>query len=124
MTRHLPVASNFAGENGAKLLKRVVESLVVNRRGQVLDEDITLSALPQSRVALGPHHAARAPFDVGKVHSLDHTSSILMGVDVHVGIPERATGDGIAADTNRSDRCHRVQRFKQRRLSGLKRGMI
>lgn len=68
---------------------------------QVLNKDVALARLAQRRVALAPHDAARAALDVGEVQLLQRTSGIGRLVEVHVGVAQRTTRDGITRYTNR-----------------------
>lgn len=52
------VGTDFARKNVTESGKSVVESLVVNALVEVLDEDVSLTSLPQGGVTLRPHNSA------------------------------------------------------------------
>lgn len=54
----LLIGSNLARKNVAEGGEGVVEGLVVDGLVQVLDENVALARLAESRVTLGPHDAA------------------------------------------------------------------
>ncbi|KAF5134446.1 hypothetical protein E5D57_005080 [Metarhizium anisopliae] len=97
------VLGNLAAQNVAKGSKGIMESLVVNGNIQVLDEDIALASLAESRVTLRPHDAARAALDEGVIELLQGLLSISSRVVIDVGIAQRATRDGITTDTDGGD---------------------
>ncbi|KAK8919492.1 hypothetical protein VCV18_008318 [Metarhizium anisopliae] len=97
------VLGNLAAQNVAKGSKGIMESLVVNRNIQVLDEDIALASLAESRVTLRPHDAARTALDEGVIELLQSLLSISSRVVIDVGIAQRATRDGITTDTDGGD---------------------
>lgn len=49
--------------------------LVVNSLVEVLDEDVSLSSLPESRVSLGPHDSAGSSLDEGVVEGVKSSLS-------------------------------------------------
>jgi hypothetical protein len=74
--------------------------LVVNSLVEVLDEDVTLAALPESRVTLAPHDTASTTLDKGVVEGVESALAV-GGVEVvDVGVTERTTGDGVTADSD------------------------
>lgn len=110
------ILGNLAGQNVAKGGKGIVKSLVVNGHIKVLDEDVALTSLAEGRVTLGPHDAARATLDESVVELLESLLAIRGGVVVDVGIAERATGDGITADTDGSDSADLGEEFEEHGL--------
>ena len=97
------ILGDLAAENVAKGGEGVVKSLVVDGSVEVLDEDVALAGLAQSRVTLRPHDAARLALDEGVVQLLESTLAIGAAVVVDIGVAERAAGDGVAADTDGGD---------------------
>jgi hypothetical protein len=97
------VLGDLATENVAKGGKGIVEGLVVNGSVQVLDEDVALASLAQSRITLGPHDTARLTLDQRVVELLERLLAVVRSIVVDVGVAERATGDGVTANTDRGD---------------------
>jgi hypothetical protein len=97
------VLSNLAAQDVTESGEGVVERLVVNGVVEVLDEDVALASLAQSGVALRPHNAARLALDDGVVQLLESLLAVVRAVVVNIGVAERATGDGVATDTDGSD---------------------
>jgi hypothetical protein len=97
------VLSDLAAQDVTESSEGVVERLVINGVVEVLDEDVALAGLAQSGVALRPHNAARLALDDGVVQLLKSLLAVLRAVVVNIGVAERATGDGVATDTDRSD---------------------
>lgn len=94
------VLGDLATQDVAEGGKGIVQSLVVNCGIKILDENVALSRLAKSGIALGPHDAARAAFDKRVVELLESLLAIGSGVVVHISVSKRSTGDSIAADTN------------------------
>jgi len=97
------ILGDLAAENVTEGSKGVVQSLVVNGIVKVLDEDVALASLAQSRVTLGPHDTARLALDQGVVQVLEGALTVGGVVVVDVSIAEGAAGDGVTADTDRSN---------------------
>jgi len=97
------VLGNLAAQDVTESSKGVVESLVVDGDIEVLDENVALASLAKSRITLRPHDTARAALDEGVVEVLESLLTISSSVVVDVGVAEGATGDGITANTDRSD---------------------
>lgn len=97
------ILGNLAAENVAKGGESVMEGLVVNGIVKVLDEDVALASLAQSGVTLRPHDTAGLALDESIVQVLESALTISGVVVVDIGVTERATGDGITADTDGSD---------------------
>merc|ERR1719183_372803 len=98
------IDNNLARKNVSKERKCIVQLLVVNFRGEVLDENVTNTGTTKRRIALTPHNSTGFVFDHGKVHGIQSALSIRKLMKVDVGVAERTARDGVTADTNRSDR--------------------
>jgi len=94
-----------------------MESLVVNGSIQVLDEDIALASLSESRITLGPHDAAWTAFDESIVQFLQGLLAISSGVVVNIGIAKGATSNGITANTNGSNGTDLREELKEHSFS-------
>ena len=110
------ILGNLAAKNVTKGGKGVVESLVVDGAVEVLDEDVALASLAQSGVTLRPHDTAGLALDQGVVQVLEGTLTIGGVVVVDVGISERATGNGVTADTDGSDLANRGEKLVEHGL--------
>ncbi|CAF3461033.1 unnamed protein product [Fusarium graminearum] len=110
------VLGNLAAQDVTESSKGVVESLVVDGNIEVLDENVTLASLAKGRITLGPHDTAGAALDDGVVELLKSLLAIRSGIVVDVGIAERATGDGITADTNGSNSTNLGEKLEQHSL--------
>jgi hypothetical protein len=110
------VLGDLAAQDVTEGGEGVVESLVVNGVVQVLDEDVALAGLAQSGVALGPHDAARLALDDGVVQLLEGLLAVLRAVVVNIGVAERATGDGVAADTDGRDLANGGEQLEEHGL--------
>jgi hypothetical protein len=111
------ILSYLAAQVVTKGSNGVVKSVVVDSDIEVLDEDVALASLAKSRVTLGPHDTAGAALDDGVVEVLKSLLAVSSSVVVDVGIAERATGDGITADTDRSDGTNLREELEQHSLS-------
>ena len=113
---------HFAGQDVPKRAKGVVQSLVVDRTVQVLDEDVTYPGTAQGRVALRPHYAARAALDRVIVHGVQSTLGYVVKqttpqltqstvkaltvrwlLKVDVGITQRPFGNHVSAHSDREN---------------------
>ena len=94
------ILSDLTAEDVSERSKCVVQSFVVNSSIQILNEDIALTGLAQSRVPLRPHDTAGTAFDDCVVQLFHSSLSICGVVVVDVGISKRATSDCVTADTN------------------------
>lgn len=110
------ILGNLAAKNVTKGGKGVVESLVIDGAVEVLDEDVALASLAQSGVTLRPHDTAGLALDQGVVQVLEGTLTIGGVVVVDVGISERATGNGVTADTDGSDLANRGEKLVEHGL--------
>mmetsp|Transcript_19997 Transcript_19997/g.33706 ORF Transcript_19997/g.33706 Transcript_19997/m.33706 type:complete len:577 (+) Transcript_19997:385-2115(+) len=111
------ISGYFARQNVTKDGEEVKEALVVHRIGKVLHEHVTNTGFTDGGVTLGPHDAARAALDVSKVHRVESTLSILDVVEVHIGVSERSTSDGVTADSDGGHGSNSVEHLKQESLS-------
>jgi hypothetical protein len=107
---------NLAGEDVTKRGKGVVEGLVVNRLIEVLDENITLRALPQRRVPLSLHDTTSASLDQRVVQRVESTFTVSSVEVVDVGVTERSTSDGITTDSDGSDGTDHVEDLEKHGL--------
>ena len=92
---------NLAEERGEFVLKL----LVVNICAEVLDEHVANARLPQRRIALRPHDAARSALKVtarndSAVQGMKSTLGILMVVEVDVRVTEGPLQHGLATDAD------------------------
>mmetsp|Transcript_18832 Transcript_18832/g.43954 ORF Transcript_18832/g.43954 Transcript_18832/m.43954 type:complete len:731 (+) Transcript_18832:191-2383(+) len=110
------VRHDFAREDVPKERKGIIKLLVVNRFVQVFNKNVSDSRLAKRGITLAPHDATRLALDHGKVHGIQRALGIRKLMEVHVGIAQRTTGDGITAHTNRSDGAHRAKDFVQERF--------
>jgi hypothetical protein len=94
------VDTDLAGENVTKGSKGVVEGLVVNALVEVLDEDVSLSSLSESRVSLTPHDSAWPVLDQGVVEVLESSLAVSRVEVVDVGVSKRSTSHGVSADSD------------------------
>jgi hypothetical protein len=94
------VESDLAREDVTEGGKGVVESLVVDLFVKVLDEDVSLASLSQSRVSLRPHDSTGLSLDVGVVDVLEGSLSIVRVDVVDVGVSEGSSSDGVSADSD------------------------
>jgi hypothetical protein len=94
------VDTDLAGENVTKGSKGVVEGLVVNALVEVLDEDVSLSSLSESRVSLTPHDSAWPVLDQGVVEVLESSLAVSRVEVVDVGVSKGSSGDGVSADSD------------------------
>jgi len=99
------VETDFAREDLTESGKGVVESLVVDRFVKVLDEDVSLTSLSQSRVSLRPHDSAGLVLDQRVVEVLEGLLSIRRVHVVDVGVSEGSSGDGVSADSDAVHQC-------------------
>ncbi len=111
------VLSDLTAEDIPKGSEGVVESFVVDGSIQILDENIALAGLAQGGVALRPHDAARPALDDSVVELFQSALSVIRAVVVDVSVAERATGDGITADTDRRDLTNRREELEEHSLS-------
>ena len=81
-----------------------------------LARDHSLAHLAQGRVALRPHDAARLRLDHGVVHRVERPLGVRHVVEVDVGVPEGAAGDGVAADADGGDGAYGVEDLKEEAL--------
>jgi hypothetical protein len=91
--------------------------LVVNLLVKVLDEDVSLASLAESGVTLAPHDAAGAVLDQRVVEVLEGTLTVSRVEVVDVSVAERAAGNSVAADTDRSHRANEVEDLEEHGLS-------
>ena len=112
----LAVDGDLARQDVAERGERVVERLVVDVLVEVLDEDVAGARLAERRVALRPHDAARAALDRRVVELLEGALAVVRVEVVDVGVAERATGDGVAADTDRRDGANHREDCEAREL--------
>jgi len=105
------ISVDLARQNVTKSTEGVIESLVVNRLVQVLDENVSNTRLTESGISLRPHNTARLSSDGSKVQGLQSTFSILRILEVDVGITQRATGRVITANTDGSDKTNGIEVF-------------
>jgi len=110
------VLSDLARENVAKGGKGVMKSLVVDGGIQVLNKDVALASLAKGRVTLRPHDAAGSALDQGVVELLEGALTVVGAVVVDVGVSERATGDGVTADTDGCDLANRREELEEHGL--------
>jgi hypothetical protein len=110
------ILGNLAAQDVTESSKGVVESLVVDGNIEVLDENVALASLAKSGITLGPHDTAGAALDDGVVEVLESLLAVSSSVVVDVGIAERATGDGITADTDRSNSANLGEKLEQHSL--------
>jgi len=94
-----------------------VKGLVVNSSVQVLDEDIALASLSESRITLGPHDTAGTALDESVVQLLESFLAIGGGVVVDIGVSKGAASHGITADTDRGDRSNLGEELEKHGLS-------
>jgi hypothetical protein len=113
------ILSDLAGQDVTKCSKGVVESLVINSSVEVLNEDVALTSLAESRVTLGPHDAARLSLDQGVVELLKGTLTISGVVVVDVCVSQRTAGDGITADTDGGDRSDGREQLEEHSLGDV-----
>ena len=71
-------------------------------------------------VALAPADAAGALEDGAEVEGVDGALSVLNRLEVDVGVAERATGDGIAADADGGDGSNHTEVLEQDCLGDLR----
>lgn len=79
-----------------------MESLVVNALVEVLDEDVSLTSLPQSGVTLRPHDSARLTLDERVVEVLESPLAVGSVKVIDIGVTERSSSDGVTANTDAS----------------------
>ena len=94
------IETDFTREDFTKGGKGVVESLVVDRFVKVLDEDVSLTSLSQSRVSLRPHDSAGLSLDQRVVEVLESLLSVHGVHVVDVGVSEGSSSDGVSADSD------------------------
>ena len=113
----LAVDADLAGEDVSERGEGVVKSLVVDVLVEVLDEDVAGAVLAEGGVALRPHDAAGASLDLRVVELLESALAVVRVEVVDVGVSERATGDGVAADTDGSDGADHGEDWRKRKFS-------
>lgn len=96
------IGTDLARKNVTESSKGVVESLVVNALVEVLDENVSLTSLPQSGVTLRPHDSARLTLDERVVEVLEGPLTVGSVKVVDVGVTERSSSDGVTANTDAS----------------------
>ena len=84
------VDHDLAGEDVAEGAESVVEGLVVDAPVEVLDEDVADTGPAEGGVTLGPHDASGPALDHMVVQGVQSALSVVGGVEVHIGIAERA----------------------------------
>jgi hypothetical protein len=94
------VETDFAREDLTESGKGVVESLVVDRFVKVLDKDVSLTSLSQSRVSLRPHDSAGLVLDQRVVEVIEGLFSVVRVHEVDVGVSEGSSGNGVSADSD------------------------
>jgi hypothetical protein len=107
------VGGNLAGEDVAERGKSIVERLVVNGLIKVLDENVALAGLAESRIALRPHDPACAVFYQRIIELLQRTLAIRSVEVVDVSIAQGATSDGITTDTDAGYGSDHIEDFEQ-----------
>mmetsp|Transcript_6690 Transcript_6690/g.15234 ORF Transcript_6690/g.15234 Transcript_6690/m.15234 type:complete len:558 (-) Transcript_6690:17-1690(-) len=107
------IGNNLTTQNIPKQRKRIVQLLIINPLVQILHKDVSHAAPPHGRIALAPHDATRLALDIGKVHAVQCAIGIAHLVVVHVGVPQRAAGDGIATDADGGDGSDGVEDFEE-----------
>ena len=112
----LGVRDDLAAKNVAKEAERVVQLLVVNVHGEVLDEDVANAGLAKGRIALGPHDAARPGLDHGIVHGIKRPLSIRDLVEVDVSVPEGTSRDSVTAYADGCDGSDGVEDLEEETL--------
>lgn len=99
------VETDFTREDFTECGKGVVESLVVDRFVKVLDEDVSLTSLSQSRVSLRPHDSAGLGLDDRVVEVIEGSLSVVRVHVVDVGVSEGSSGNGVSADSDAVCQC-------------------
>lgn len=111
------VLGDLAAQDVTESSEGVVKRLVVDGDIKVLNKDVALASLAQSRVTLRPHDAAGAALDESVVEVLEGLLAVGSGIVVHIGIAERTTSDGVAADTNRGNGADLGEELEEHGLS-------
>ncbi|KAH0492671.1 hypothetical protein TgHK011_007615 [Trichoderma gracile] len=90
-----------------------------------------MAGLAQSGVTLRPHDAAGTALDEGVVELLEGLLAIRSGVVVHIGVAQRAAGDGVTADTDGSHSTNLGEELEEHglgdggvKLSDVERGRV
>ena len=91
----------------------VGQGLVVDCFVQILHKHIPRPRLTQDGVPAAPHDTAGATSDLRVVRRIQSTFGVTDGVEIHIGIAQRLTGDVVPAHTNRGNRAHRDEDFIQ-----------
>jgi len=91
----LAISADLGGSDVTEARELVIEALVVDALGEVLDESVTDTVAASGGVTLGPAHAASLALDVREVQEHDSTLSILGLLVVDITIAERAASGGI-----------------------------
>lgn len=111
------VSGDLAGQDITESSECVVEGLVVNRRVEVLDEDVSLGRLSERGVSLRPHDSAGSSLDEGVVEAVK-SSLTIVGVEVvDVCVTKRSSSDGVSADSDALNRSDHVEDLEQHGLS-------
>jgi len=92
---------------------------VIDRFGQVFDEDVTNSALAEAGVTVRPHDTAGSAADGLVVVGSQGTLSIFSAVEVDVSISEGAASGSVTANANGGNRADLVKDIKEKSLSDL-----
>mmetsp|Transcript_77772 Transcript_77772/g.240981 ORF Transcript_77772/g.240981 Transcript_77772/m.240981 type:complete len:661 (-) Transcript_77772:101-2083(-) len=114
------VRRDLAREDVAEEAEGVIEGLVVDVAVQVLHVDVAVAALPQARVALAPHDAARAVLDAGVVQRVKGALSVRHAMEVHVAIAQGAPRDAVTANTDGGHGAHGVENLVQHGLRDIR----
>jgi hypothetical protein len=112
----LVVGGDLARKDVSDRAEGVIESLVVNGRGQVLDEDVANTRAAKRGVAVRPHDTNCMLTDLLEVHGVKSTLGILSAVEVDICISERATSSSVTTDTNGCHRAHGIENFEEKGL--------
>jgi hypothetical protein len=105
----LLIQGNLTRKNITKGREGIVEFLVADGRGQVLNEDVSYASLSDTRITLRPHDSAGFATERVIVEGIQCPFSIDYTVKVYIGVTQRPTRKGIPTNTDRSKWTHRVK---------------
>jgi hypothetical protein len=111
---------NLARQDISEDGKSVVQSLVVNVLGDVLDKDVALAGLAEGGVTVAPHDAATSSTDKSEVLGVKRVLSILNAVEVDVCVAKGAASCMVTAHTDRCDRADAVKDLEEKSLVDLR----
>jgi len=96
------VQGNLTRENITKGREGIVEFLVANGRGQVLNEDVSHTSFSDTWVTLRPHDSAGFTTKRVIVEGIQCPFSIDYTVKIDIGITQRPTCKRVPTNTDRS----------------------